>query len=39
MNYPVNYDFGKNWNDKIVPILDDPKVKKALKRLCKEWNG
>ena len=27
---PVNYDFGKNWNSKIVPILDTTRAKRAL---------
>ncbi len=29
--YPQNYDFGNNWKSKIVPHLDDPKIKKAIK--------
>lgn len=28
---PMNYDFGKNWKTKIKPVLDDPKIKRALK--------
>jgi hypothetical protein len=28
---PVNYDFGKHWNTKIVPLLDHPAIKKAIK--------
>lgn len=30
MQYPINYDFGANWKSKIVPHLDDPRIKKAL---------
>ena len=29
--YPINYDFGANWKSKIVPHLDNPKIKKALR--------
>ena len=32
MQYPTNYDFGTNWKSKIVPYLDDPRVKKALQK-------
>lgn len=31
MQYPINYDFGANWVEKIVPHLDDPRIKKALR--------
>jgi hypothetical protein len=31
MQYPTNYDFGANWRPKIVPYLDDSRVKKALR--------
>lgn len=31
MNYPINYDFATNWKEKVVPHLDNPKIKKALK--------
>ena len=30
MQYPINYDFGKNWKSKIVPHLDDPRIQKSL---------
>lgn len=29
--YPINYDFGKNWKSKIVPFLDHPDIKKACR--------
>ena len=32
MPYPINYDFAKNWNSKIVPHLDNPKIKSAIKK-------
>ena len=32
MNYPINYDFGANWNDKIKPFLDNPKIKRAIRK-------
>lgn len=32
MIYPINYDFSKNWDTKIKPFLDDPKVIRALTR-------
>jgi len=32
MPYPINYDFGKNWKTKIKPHLDNPKVKKAIRK-------
>ena len=28
---PINYDFGKNWNEKIVPYLNNPKLKRKIK--------
>ena len=31
MPYPINYDFGNNWNKKIVPHLNNPKIKAAIK--------
>src|SRR5437870_4235934 len=31
MQYPINYDFKENWKTKIVPHLDNPQVKKALR--------
>lgn len=37
MRYPVNYNFGKNWKKKIVPILDDPKMIRAVKRLKRNY--
>ena len=30
MQYPINYDFGKNWNT-IIPYLDHPEIKKAIR--------
>jgi hypothetical protein len=30
--FPVNYDFGANWEEKIVPLLDHPKIKNAIRR-------
>ena len=32
MNYPINYEFGKNWDTKIKPFLDNPKIKKAIRK-------
>jgi hypothetical protein len=28
--YPINYDFGKNWDTKIKPFLDHPKIKRSI---------
>lgn len=28
----MNYDFGKNWRSKIVPLLSNPKIKMAIKK-------
>ena len=30
MIYPINYDFGKNWDTKVKPFLEHPKIKKAI---------
>ena len=30
MNYPINYDFGKNWKTKIVPHLHNKKLLKSI---------
>src|SRR5438094_804228 len=32
MKYPINYDFGKNWETKIKPFLDHPLIKKAIRK-------
>jgi len=32
MEYPINYDFGTNWQTKIVPFLEHPKVLRAITR-------
>lgn len=37
MKYPINYDFGKNWLTKIVPVLDNPKIIRSLKKLQKDF--
>lgn len=31
-NYPINYNFGKNWTTQIKPLLDLPKVQRAITR-------
>jgi hypothetical protein len=31
MQYPINYDFKANWDTKIKPFLDDPRIKKAIR--------
>lgn len=31
MQYPINYDFGANWKSNIVPYLDNPIIKKAIR--------
>lgn len=28
--YPINFDFGQHWDTKIKPLLDDPRVKRAI---------
>ena len=30
--YPINYDFGKNWDTKVRPFLDHKEVKKAIRK-------
>ncbi len=32
IKYPINYDFGKNWETKIVPHLSKPIIKKAIRK-------
>ena len=32
MLYPINYDFGYNWDTKIVPYLTNSKIKKAIRK-------
>lgn len=32
MKYPINYDFGTNWDTKIKPVLDNPILLTALKK-------
>lgn len=32
ISYPVNYDFGTNWDTKIKPFLDHPKIKRAIRK-------
>lgn len=32
MSYPKNYDFGKKWNKKIKSHLDNPIIKKAIRK-------
>ena len=32
MSYPINYDFGINWDTRIKPHLDNPKIKKAIQK-------
>ena len=35
MKYPINYDFGANWKEQVVNILDDIKIDKALQKINK----
>uniref|UniRef100_A0A6C0BKQ5 Uncharacterized protein n=1 Tax=viral metagenome TaxID=1070528 RepID=A0A6C0BKQ5_9ZZZZ len=37
LKYPINYDFGKNWETKIVPYLDDSIIIESLKALQASW--
>jgi hypothetical protein len=30
--YPINYDFGKNWQTVIKPFLDNPIILRAIRR-------
>ena len=39
MTTPINYDFGKNWNEKVKPHLDNPELKKAIKRGLRRYGG
>ena len=39
MKYPINYDFGKNWNDKIIPFLDNPKIIKSIRKGVNDFSN
>jgi hypothetical protein len=32
MDYPINFDFGKHWQEKIVPYLNNPDLKKSIRK-------
>lgn len=32
MAYPINYDFGNKWRTQVIPHLDNPKIKKAIRK-------
>jgi hypothetical protein len=35
--YPQNYDFGKNWQTQVVPHLEKPAIKKAIRAGIKSY--
>jgi len=39
MNYPINYDFGKHWNSKIRPHLDNPNLLKAIREGINDYSA
>jgi hypothetical protein len=37
-SYPINYDFGKNWESKVKQHLDNPLIVKAIKEGLEDYN-